>query len=175
MMERKSRPADLKSKLKLDSLRLKAGLPPLLWGKRKEPKQEVAKPQTALVVVEKPAPAVTPKDVVEAILDVRDLLKEQESEGEVNTYDLELSGERKEIEFRHPITNYLKPLIIATIYNDGPDTGYFKVNYPGPKTITINNGESVTLDFTKSRKKFHRVFYYTAPNKSASFRLLGQF
>ncbi len=166
---------NLRSRLKLDSLRLKAGLSPL-WGKGKK-----SNPGTALVTIEKPAvieepaPAITPKDVANAILDVRDLLKEQESEGEVNTYNLTLTTERKDKEFRHPVTRELKPLITATIYNDGPDTGYFQINYPGSKVITLKNGESVSPDFTKSKRKFERVFYYTAAGGNASVRVVGKY
>ena len=166
--------------IKSNSLRRALNLPLLeeVSTERKVIKSVKNLPQvetTAITVVEPPVREITSRDVGEALLEMRDLLKEQESQGEVYTRDLVLSGDRKEIEFRHPVTGELVSLVTATIYNDGASTGYFIVNYPGSTVITLNSGESISLDFTKSRKKIQRLFYYTAAGGSAVARLVGKF
>ena len=148
----------------------------LVKGPAPEITSKVGTGTEVMVIPREVAPKViTAQELGEAILSIRDSMKLQESEGEVNTYDLELDREVKEEEFRHPVTKYLEPLVTATIYNDGPDTGYFRVNYPGSKLITLKVGESVSIDFTKSKKKIIRVFYYTAAGGRASARLVGKF
>lgn len=171
---------NLKTKLRLDSLRLKAGLHPL-WGREERLKGKKSDPGTALVTVEKPVvveeptPEVTPRNIADAIFDIRDSMKAQEGRGEVNTYNLSLTQEIKEKEFRHPITKELKPLLTATIYNKGPAPSYFRINYPSSRIITLEEKDQVELDFKKDKRKFERVFYYTGPGSVSLARLVGKF
>ena len=118
---------------------------------------------------------VTPKDVVEAIIAIKEATLRQESEGEVNTYDLSLTDSVKEVEFRHPVTDNVKPLITCQIFQDGASRGQYRVNYPSSSLVTLKQGEEVTLDFTKSKKKISRVFYRTVVGSVSTSRLIGKF
>ena len=122
-----------------------------------------------------PPKVITAQELGEAILGIRDSMKLQEAEGEVNSYSLTLSTVRGEEEFRHPVTKELKPLITANIRNYGPGTAYFRVNYPSSPEVVLDKGDQISLDFTKAKRKIARVFYYTYQGTMPKVRLDGKF
>ena len=160
----------------LNEVRGKAGLAPLevtspRRGGSSQPPQEVV----ALEVIAPVPRVITPERLAQSVLNIEESLKHQESEGEVNTVNLVLTSEIQEEEFRHPITRYVKPLQTISIFNDGPDPGYFKVNYPASGAIYLKKGETTNLDFTKAKRKIHRLYYYCGPGSVATSRAVGKF
>ena len=151
----------------LNEVRGKAGLAPIGIASPKE--------TTALEVVTPTPRVITPERLAQSVLNIEESLKHQESEGEVNTVNLVLTSEIQEEEFRHPITRYVKPLQTISIFNDGADPGYFKVNYPASGAIYLKKGETTNLDFTKSKRKIHRLYYYCGPGSVATSRAVGKF
>ena len=117
---------------------------------------------------------VTPEDVAEAVLDIRDSMKLQEAEGEANAATLLCTTEIQEYEFRHPVTNELTPMFTLNLDNVGSITACIRVNYPSSRTIVLRKLKKIELDWTKAKRKIHRVFYYTE-NGITTVEAVGKF
>lgn len=110
--------------------------------------------------------------IARQLWEVRQMLEAERSEGKLAPETIDVTETGEEYDAKKVLG---VEFFTADLFNDGPNTVYIRVNQRQAKQVTLNNGESLTLDFTKSKRKIHWLYFRCDTGETASVRVVGKY
>lgn len=110
-------------------------------------------------------------DMARSLKQIEKSQKREEFEGKLDTRTLEATDKRK---FIRLVRDWpYKPWAKAYFWNDGPNNVKIAVNDPYEEQL-LKADDHMDLDYLKANRRIEMLYYWCAPDETASVRVLGK-
>ena len=110
--------------------------------------------------------------IARQLWEVRQLLEAERSEGEISFKTVSVTDAGEEYDIKKTLG---VEFLTVDLLNTGPDTVYIRVNKRLAEEIIRNSGDSISIDFEKSREKIAKLYFRCDTGETASVWVMGKY